>query len=73
VPQENQALPGQPLKKGFRAPLTLEHGAPSHDTFSRLFRLLDAEQFRHCFQRFMAGFAEACQGVVAIDGKEVTR
>jgi len=53
--------------------LQLEHGAPSHDTFSRLFRLLDPEQFRDCFQRFMAGFAEACQGVVAIDGKVLRR
>lgn len=49
--------------------LKLEHGAPSHDTFSRLFRLLDPEQFRACFQHFVAHFAEACQGVVAIDGK----
>ena len=40
--------------------LTLKHGAPSHDTFSRLFRLLDPDQFRACFQRFMASFAEAC-------------
>ena len=46
---------------------------PSHDTFSRVFRLLDAEQFGACFQRFMAGFAERCQGVVAIDGKVVRR
>jgi predicted transposase YbfD/YdcC len=53
--------------------LKLEHGAPSHDTFSRLFRLLDPEQFRTCFQRFMARFAEACQGVVAIDGKVLRR
>ena len=53
--------------------LKLEHGAPSHDTFSRLFRLLDPEQFRDCFQRFMARFAEACQGVVAIDGKVLRR
>lgn len=53
--------------------LKLEHGAPSHDTFSRLFRLLDPEQFRDCFQRFMAGFAEGCQGVVAIDGKVLRR
>lgn len=53
--------------------LKLEHGAPSHDTFSRLFRLLDAEQFRTCFQRFMARFAAACQGVVAIDGKVLRR
>lgn len=42
--------------------LRLEHGAPSHDTFSRLFRLLDSEQF-----------TEACQGVVAIDGKVLRR
>src|SRR3974390_2698561 len=53
--------------------LKLKHGAPSHDTFSRLFRLLDPDQFRACFQRFMASFAEACQGVVAIDGKVLRR
>ena len=35
------------VKLGFlRGFLQLEHGAPSHDTFSRLFRLLDAEQFQ---------------------------
>ena len=50
-----------------------EHGTPSHDTFSRLFRLLDPEQFRAVFQRFMARFSEACQGVVAIDGKVLRR
>jgi predicted transposase YbfD/YdcC len=61
-------------KLGFlRGFLKLAHGGPSHDTFSRLFRLLDPEQFRECFQRFMAGFAEACQGVVAIDGKVLRR
>ena len=53
--------------------LKLEHGLPSHDTFSRVFRLLDPEQFRACFQRFMARFAESCQGVIAIDGKVVRR
>ena len=41
---------------------------PSHDTFSRLFRMLDTKQFRAAFQRFMAGFSEQCEGVVAIDG-----
>jgi hypothetical protein len=33
-------------------------GVPSHDTFSRLFRQLDLEQFRAAFQRFMASFAK---------------
>jgi predicted transposase YbfD/YdcC len=53
--------------------LKLEHGAPSHDTFSRLFRLLNPEQFSACFQHFVARFAAACQGVVAIDGKVLRR
>jgi len=53
--------------------LKLEHGTPSHDTFSRLFRLLNPEQFRACFQRFMVRFAEASQGVVAVDGKVLRR
>ena len=46
---------------------------PSHDTFSRLFRLLDPEKFAAAFRRFMAAFAQHCQGVVAIDGKVLRR
>jgi hypothetical protein len=53
--------------------LNLEHGPPSHDTFSRVLRLIDPNQFRGCFQRFMARFAETAQGVVAIDGKVLRR
>lgn len=53
--------------------LKLEGGAPSHDTFSRLFRLLDPEQFHDAFQRFMADFAGTRAGVVAIDGKSLRR
>jgi predicted transposase YbfD/YdcC len=53
--------------------LTLEHGIPSHDTFSRVFRLLDPVQFHSCFRTFMRRFAEGCQGVVALDGKTLRR
>lgn len=53
--------------------LTLDGGLPSHDTFSRVFRLLDPEQFGSCFRTFMARFAEASQGVIAIDGKTLRR
>jgi len=57
-------------KEGFlRRFLKLEHGIPSHDTFSRVFRFLDPEHFRACFITFMARFAEAAQRVIAIDGK----
>jgi predicted transposase YbfD/YdcC len=60
----------EPFLRGF---LKLANGVPSHDTFSRLFRRLDPEQFRAAFQRFMAGFSEQCRGVVAIDGKVLRR
>lgn len=53
--------------------LDLKNGPPSHDTFSRLFRHLDPDQFRVAFQRFMAEFSATCQGVVAIDGKVLRR
>ena len=47
----------------------LEHGAPSHDTFSRVFRRLAPEPFEAAFAKFTKAFAEALEGVVAIDGK----
>jgi predicted transposase YbfD/YdcC len=53
--------------------LGLEHGIPSHDTFSRVFRVLDPAAFEKAFQQFMAAFAKAnridLSGVIAIDGK----
>lgn len=52
-----------------RQVLKLEHGPPSHDTFSRVFRLLAPEPFEAAFTRFSVAFAGALQGVVAIDGK----
>ena len=39
--------------------LGLLHGAPSHDTFSRVFRLLDPAAFEAAFCRFMQSFAAA--------------
>ena len=60
----------EPFLRSF---LKLENGLPSHDTFSRLFRLLDPVQFGAAFQRFMAGFSKTIQGVVAIDGKVLRR
>lgn len=55
--------------------LRLEHGVPSHDTFSRVLNALDPEAFEQAFRSFMAAFAETngikLSGVVAIDGKAV--
>ena len=47
--------------------------APSHDTFSRLLRLLDPEAFGRAFAAFAAGFAQVRQGVVSLDGKALRR
>ena len=49
--------------------LKLANGLPSHDTFNRLFRRLDPDQFGAVFQRFMMNFSTQCKGVIAIDGK----
>ena len=57
-------------KLGFlRQAVKLKHGPPSHDTFSRVFRLLAPEPFEAAFTKFTATFAGALKGVVAIDGK----
>jgi predicted transposase YbfD/YdcC len=64
---------GRAKEELLRLFLRLEHGIPSHDTFSRVFRLLDPRAFEAAFRRFMAAFAKNngldLKGVVAIDGK----
>lgn len=56
----------------------LPYGAPSHDTFSRLFRLLDPSELAKAFTAFMTALRAELglgpvQGVVAIDGKSLRR
>jgi len=54
--------------------LELPGGIPSHDTFNRVFRLLDPVQFQACFLSWMRTVAETTQGeVIAIDGKTLRR
>jgi predicted transposase YbfD/YdcC len=69
----DMALFGCSKEKLLRQFLRLEHGIPSHDTFSRVFRALEPEPFERIFRRFMAAFAKAngikLTGVVAVDGK----
>lgn len=56
----------------------LPHGAPSHDTFSRVFRLLDPGELAISLERFRNALREglgigSAKGVVAIDGKSLRR
>ena len=59
----------------FRRYLKLEHGIPSHDTFGRLFGLIDPTEFESAFQRWVRSVLPALgqQNVVAIDGKTSRR
>lgn len=50
--------------------LTLPAGIPSHDTFSRVFRLLDAVEFQRRFMRWVERhFTIPAGQVIAVDGK----
>ena len=53
--------------------LALLGGIPSHDTFSRLFRLLDPKAFEPGFGRFVGALAARIEQVVAIDGNTARR
>jgi predicted transposase YbfD/YdcC len=69
----DMAMFGRAKEPFLRQVLRLRHGIPSHDTFSRVFRLLDPAQFHAVFLRFMQRFSETLEGVVALDGKTLRR
>lgn len=54
--------------------LELPNGIPSHDTFGRVFSLVEPESFARCFTQWAQAVADVTEGkVVAIDGKAVRR
>lgn len=57
----------------FRGFLRLPGGPPSHDTFSRLFRLLDPAALEACLRHLFAAVGGDGPGVLAIDGKALRR
>ena len=66
---------GKAKEEWFRRFLKLPRdGIPSHDTFGRVFSLLDPEQFSACFMDWVRSVSELAYGeVVAIDGKTLRR
>jgi predicted transposase YbfD/YdcC len=53
-----------------RSFLTLKNGIPSHDTFRRVFMLVDPNQFEQCFRQWIGQWLGTNQiGHVASDGK----
>jgi len=59
--------------------LDLKHGLPSHDTFSRVFRLLDPAELEQAMRSLLGairremGLPGRPRGVVAVDGKALRR
>lgn len=54
--------------------LELPHGIPGHDTFDRVFALLDPPEFERCFTRWTsAPVKERADPFVAVDGKTLRR
>ena len=50
--------------------LELPHGIPSHDTFDRVFAMLDPLEFEKCFNQWVAALAQNSSGLfLAVDGK----
>jgi len=74
---------GETKESWLRTFLALPNGIPSHDTFGRVFRVLDPDEFRRCFLewvRAVVGGGGAAgepgglgQQVVAVDGKTLRR
>ena len=63
---------GKAKEEWLRTVLELPHGIPSHDTFGRVFALLDPTAFGECFISFAAALHEVTKGeVIALDGKTV--
>jgi len=65
---------GQCKNEWLKTFLELPGGIPSHDTFGRVFALLNPDAFERCFVAWMSTLVELSGGrLVAIDGKSIRR
>jgi predicted transposase YbfD/YdcC len=65
---------GYSKQEWFSTFLELPNGIPSHDTFRRVFSLLDPAKFEQCFMAWIQDIRQWIDGeVIAIDGKTLRR
>lgn len=67
---------GRTEEAWLRTFLALPHGIPSHDTFGRVFAVLDPQQFAACYRDWMQALVpDALRDIpiIAIDGKTARR
>jgi predicted transposase YbfD/YdcC len=71
---EDIELYGRSKQAWLKTFLALPNGIPSHDTFRRVFMLIDPDAFEGCFARWAQSLTRKVEReVVAIDGKTVRR
>ena len=60
----------QVARKWLENELGLENGIPSHDTFGKVFSMINVQDFSKCFTNWMHDISSLSDGeIVAIDGK----
>jgi predicted transposase YbfD/YdcC len=65
---------GHAKEKWLRTFLELPNGIPSHDTFGRVFSLLDPAEFEQAFSQWVTSISQTLQGqIIALDGKILRR
>lgn len=65
---------GRSKETWLREFLALPNGIPSHDSFGRVFSLLQPEAFEDCFRSWVASIREVIPGeIIAVDGKTLRR
>ncbi|MEO7019884.1 MAG: ISAs1 family transposase [Ktedonobacteraceae bacterium] len=64
---------GKAKQAWFTKLLDLLNGIPSHDTFGRVFALIDPKQFEARFVQWVQGISKTVKGVIVIDGKTLRR
>lgn len=65
---------GHAKEKWLRTFLDLPNGIPSHDTFGRVFGLLNPSEFEQAFSAWVASVREILKGqIIALDGKSLRR
>ncbi len=63
---------GQAKQEWLKRFLELPNGIPSHDTFARIFALINPQEFQECFLSWIKSVALLTEGeVIAIDGKNL--
>ena len=65
---------GQAKEKWLREFLLLPNGMPSHNTFGRVFSLIDPHEFQNGFASWVQAISQITAGqIIAIDGKRLRR